>query len=72
MTVPGGKQGVNINSVLLMLCMKLMTNARNMEILAILAAGNETVACVLLAVWHDIVGGVLHRAFCNICCTVVK
>jgi hypothetical protein len=49
MTVPGGKQGVNINSVLLMLCMKLMTKARHMEILAFHAAGNKTVACVLLA-----------------------
>jgi hypothetical protein len=49
MTVPGGKQFVNINSALLMLCTKLMTKARNMEILAFLAAGNKIVACVLLA-----------------------
>jgi len=46
----GGKQGVIINSVLLMLCVKLMTKARNMEILAFHPAGNKTVACVLLAV----------------------
>jgi hypothetical protein len=50
MTVLGGKQGVNINSVLLLLCVKLVTKARNMEIFAFYAAGNKTVACVLLAV----------------------
>jgi hypothetical protein len=50
MTESGGKQGVNINCVLLMLCMKLMTKARNMEILAFHPAGNKTVASVLLAV----------------------
>ena len=72
MTVLGGKQGVNINSVLLMLCVRLVTKARNMEILALYAAGNKTVACVLLAVWDDILGGVLHRSFCNISCFVVK
>jgi hypothetical protein len=72
MTVPGGKQGVNFNCVLLMLCTELMTKARNLEILAFHAAGNKTVACVLLAVREDIMGGVLHRALCNISCTVVK
>jgi len=71
MRVLAGKQGVSINSVLLMLCVKLMTKVRNMEILAFHAAGNKTVACVLLAVWDDIVGDVLHRAFCNISCFVV-
>jgi hypothetical protein len=50
MTVPGGKQGVNINCVLLMLCVKLMAKAINMEISAFHAAGNKTVAYVLLAV----------------------
>jgi hypothetical protein len=48
MTVPGDKQGVNFNCLLLMLCTKLMTKARNLEILAFHAAGNKTVACVLL------------------------
>ena len=50
MTVPGGKRGVNINRVLLKMCMKLMTKARNVEIVAFHAAGYNTVACVLLAV----------------------
>jgi hypothetical protein len=52
--------------------MKLMTKARNMKILAFHVAGNKKVACVLLALLDDIVGGVLHRAFCNISCIVVK
>jgi len=47
MTVPGCKRGVNINRVLLMLCLKLMTKARNVEILAFHAAGNKTVLLLL-------------------------
>jgi NADH:ubiquinone oxidoreductase subunit K len=50
MTETGGERGVTINSVLLMLCVKLMTKARNMEILAFHTAENKTVAYVLPAV----------------------
>jgi hypothetical protein len=50
MTETGGERSVKVNSVLLMLCMKLMTKARNMEMLAFRTAGNKTVAYVLLAV----------------------